>query len=127
MKLHSSDKAGIGTARGMDGYRAHHQAPFLRAFPDRSGAGHYIDMGCGNYAVTGGWPSVQANHLGGGWLGLAATGKHVTMRVMDFYRIENGLIAENWIPLDVIDALLRLGTDVLDRVAHLRGRPKAGL
>lgn len=65
MKLHSSDKAGIGTARGMDGYRAHHQAPFLRAFPDRSGAGHYIDMGCGNYAVTGGWPSVQANHLRG--------------------------------------------------------------
>lgn len=119
--------AGIGTARGMEGYRAHHQAPFLRAFPDRSGAGHYIDMGCGNYAVTGGWPSVQANHLGPGWLGLAATGKHVAMRVMDFYRIENGLIAENWIPLDVIDALLKLGTDVLERVAHLRGRPKSGL
>ena len=115
--------AGIGTARGMEGYRAHHQAPFLRAFPDRNGAGHYIDMGCGSYAVTGGWPSVQATHSGPGWLGLAPTGKHVTMRVMDFYRIENGLIAENWIPLDIIEALLQLGTDVLARVAHLRGKP----
>ncbi|MCY4477336.1 MAG: nuclear transport factor 2 family protein [Gammaproteobacteria bacterium] len=119
--------AGIGTARGMEGYRAHHQAPFLRAFPDRSGAGHYIDMGCGSYAVTGGWPSVQATHAGPGWLGLAATGKRVTMRVMDFYRIENGLIAENWIPIDIIEALLQLGTDVLARVAHLRGRPNRGL
>jgi hypothetical protein len=24
------------------------------------------------------------------------------MRVMDFYRCENGLIAENWVPLDII-------------------------
>lgn len=119
--------AGIGTARGMEGYRAHHQAPFLRAFPDRSGAGHFIDMGCDNYAVTGGWPSVQATHAGPGWLGLAATGKPVTMRVMDFYRIENGLIAENWIPIDIIEALLQLGTDVLERVAHLRGSPNIKL
>ena len=119
--------AGIGTARGMEGYRAHHQAPFLRAFPDRSGAGHFIDMGCDNYAVTGGWPSVQATHRGPGWLGLAATGKRVTMRVMDFYRIENGLVAENWIPIDIIEALLQLGTDVLARVEHLRGRPNTSL
>ncbi len=113
--------AGIGTVRGMQGYRASHQAPFLKAFPDRYGAGHYIDMGCGNYAVTGGWPSVAATHLGPDWLGLAATGKPVAMRVMDFYRVEDGLIAENWIPLDIIDALLQLGTDVLGRVAQLRG------
>lgn len=119
--------AGIGTARGMEGYRAHHQAPFLRAFPDRGGAGHYIAMGCGNYAVTGGWPSVLATHTGPDWLGLAPTGKPVSMRVMDFYRIENGLIAENWIPLDVIDVLLQLGTDVLARVAHLRGQTNARL
>ena len=118
--------AGIGTARGMEGYRAHHQAPFLTAFPDRRGAGHYISMGCGNYAVTGGWPSVLATHTGPDWLGLAATGKRVTMRVMDFYRIENGLIAENWIPLDLIHALLQLGADVLARVAHLQGKHREG-
>ena len=119
--------AGIGTARGMQGYRAHHQAPFLRAFPDRGGAGHYIAMGSGDYAVTGGWPSVVATHTGPDWLGLAPTGKSVAMRVMDFYRIENGLIAENWIPFDIIDVLLQLGTDVLGRVAHLRGNTKKGL
>ena len=114
--------AGIGTVRGMQGYRAYHQGPFLKAFPDRGGAGHFIEMGCGNYAVTGGWPSVSATHTGPDWLGLAATGKPVAMRVMDFYRVEDGLIAENWIPLDIIDALLQLGTDVLARVAQLRGR-----
>ena len=113
--------AGIGTARGMQGYRAFHQGPFLKAFPDRHGAGHFIEMGCGNYAVTGGWPSVAATHTGPDWLGLAPTGKPVAMRVMDFYRIEDGLVAENWIPLDIIDVLLQLGTDVLARVARLRG------
>lgn len=119
--------AGIGTARGMPGYRANHQAPFLRAFPDRGGAGHYIAMGCGNYAVTAGWPSVLATHTGPDWLGLPATGKRVAMRVMDFYRIDNGLIAENWIPLDIIDVLRQLGTDVLARAAHLCGERIAHL
>ncbi len=113
--------AGIGTVRGMHAYRAYHQGPFLKAFPDRYGPGHYIDMGCGPYAVTGGWPSVAATHTGPDWLGLAATGKPVAMRVMDFYRLENDLVAENWVPLDIIDALLQLGTDVLGRVAELRG------
>ena len=114
--------AGIGTARGMQGYRAYHQGPFLKAFPDRRGAGHFIDMACGNYAVTGGWPSVAATHTGPDWLGLAPTRKPIAMRVMDFYRVEDGLIAENWIPFDIIHALLQLGTDVLARLAQLRGR-----
>ena len=119
--------AGIGTVRGVEGYRAGHQIPFLRAFPDRGGAGHYISMASGNYAVTGGWPSVRATHLGPDWLGLAATGKQVGMRVMDFYRVEDGLIAENWVPIDIIHVLLQLGTDVFGRVAQLRGNRRKTL
>ncbi len=119
--------AGIGACRGMTGYQAHHQIPFLTAFPDRKGAGHYVCFGDGGYVVTGGWPSVVATHTGGGWLGLAPTGKPVRMRVMDFYRTEAGQIAENWVPIDVIDVLRQMGTDVLARLDHLRGNPRRSL
>ena len=119
--------SGIGACRGMRGYQAHHQIPFLVAFPDRKGAGHYACFGDGPYAVTGGWPSVSGTHKGDGWLGLAATGRPVGMRVMDFYRSENGRLAENWVPLDVIDVLRQLGTDVFARLRHLRGNPRLTL
>ena len=119
--------SGIGACRGMRGYQAHHQIPFLIAFPDRRGAGHYVSFGDGPYAVTGGWPSVVGTHRGGGWLGLAPTGRRVEMRVMDFYRCENSRLAENWVPLDVIDVLLQLGTDVFARLNHLRGNPPLAL
>lgn len=119
--------SGIGACRGMRGYQAHHQIPFLVAFPDRTGAGHYVCFGDGPYVVTGGWPSVVATHQGGGWLGLAATGRPVRMRVMDFYRCANGRLAENWVPLDVIDVLRQLGTDVFARLNHQRGSPRLSL
>lgn len=108
--------SGIGTGRGLEGYVDCHQFPFRKAFPNRVGAGHYIRIGDGNISVTGGWPSVKGLHAGGGWLGLAPTGKEVEMRVMDFYLHHEGLIRENWIPLDIIHVLLQMGVDVLDRV-----------
>ncbi len=119
--------AGIGTCRGLAGFQAHHQIPFLRAFPDRKVANHIANVYDGTYVITGGWPSVVATHSGGGWLGLPATGNRIGMRVMDFYRIENGLIAENWVPIDIVDILRQMGVDVLERVAHRRGKPKMSL
>ncbi|MDH3747600.1 MAG: ester cyclase [Gammaproteobacteria bacterium] len=119
--------SGIGTTRGLDGFRAHHQFPFLRAFPDRGLVEHIVSIGDGSFVVTGGWPSLQATHTGGGWLGLAATGKRIGMRVMDFYRTENGLIAENWVPIDILDVFRQLGVDVLERVKHRNGFPRMAL
>lgn len=119
--------SGIGTTRGLDEFRAHHQIPFLRAFPDRAAGTHVVRIGDGNYVVTGGWPSLKATHSGGDWLGLAPTGKRVAMRVMDFYRTDNGLIAENWVPIDIIDVLMQLGVDVFERVRHLHGSPRMSL
>jgi predicted ester cyclase len=115
--------SGIGTTRGLDGFRAHHQIPFLRAFPDRQGGQHYIRIADGPFVVTGGWPSVTATHTGDGFIGMPATGKRVGMRVMDFYRCEGGLIAENWVPIDILHLLLQMGYDVLGRLKHLRGSP----
>ena len=123
--------SGIGTTRGLQGFVDHHQLPFRTAFPKpkgggqwpeltemqaRAGGGHYIRIGDGPYSVTGGWPSVYAMHLGPDFLGLPATGKAVTMRVMDFYLHNEGLIRENWVPLDVLDLLLQIGVDVLARM-----------
>jgi predicted ester cyclase len=128
--------AGIGTTRGLRGFVDYHQLPFRTAFPNRKGGGqwdeiagmkarhgggHYIRIGDGPYSVTGGWPSVFAMHTGGGFLGVGPTGRPVTMRVMDFYLHHEGLIRENWVPLDILDLLRQIGVDVLGRMrSHFR-------
>lgn len=111
--------AGIGTTRGLDGFVDQHQLPFRLAFPNRNGGNHYVRIGDGPYSATGGWPSVYATHTGDGFMGLAPTGRDVTMRVMDFYLHDEGLIRENWIPLDVIDLLRQLDFDVFDRMRRV--------
>ena len=126
--------AGIGTTRGLAGFVDFHQLPFRVAFPNRQGGdqwnalpelkekhggGHYIQIGDGPYAVTGGWPSIHALHKGGGFLGVGPTGREVTMRVMDFYLLHEDRIRENWVPIDMLDLLMQMGVDVLDRMRSL--------
>ena len=112
--------AGIGTTRGLKGFEDYHQIPFLVAFPDRGGSaqGHFIRIGDGYYAVTGGWGYLQATHRGGELFGAPPTGKRVKMRVMDFYRCDDKTIVENWIPIDVPHLLLQMGVDVFGRMRH---------
>ena len=112
--------AGIGVTRGLKGFEDYHQIPFLVAFPDRSGSevGHFIRIGDGHYAVTGGWGHLQATHTGGNFLGLPATGRRVAMRVMDFYRCDESTILENWVPFDIPHLLLQMGVDVFGRMRH---------
>jgi predicted ester cyclase len=115
---------GIGTTRGLQGFVDYHQLPFRIAFPNRRGAGHYARLGDGPYSATGGWPSVTGKHLGGNFLGTAPTGRDVTMRVMDFYLHHEGLIRENWVPIDIIHLLLQMDVDVFARLQSFfrRGR-----
>lgn len=121
--------SGIGTARGLAGFVDHHQLSFRLAFQRPRGseeevrvakarysAGHYIRIGDGDYSVTGGWPSICAVHYGGGFVGMPPTGREVTMRVMDFYHHHEGLIRENWVPLDMLDLLYQMGFDVIGRM-----------
>ena len=112
--------AGIGTTRGLKGYEDYHQIPFLVAFPDRGGSeqGHFIRIGDGYFAVTGGWGYLRATHTGGELFGVPPTGKAVKMRVMDFYRCDESTIVENWIPIDVPHLLLQMGVDVFGRMRH---------
>ncbi|MEM7799688.1 MAG: ester cyclase [Chloroflexota bacterium] len=112
--------AGIGTTRGLKGFEDFHQIPFLVAFPDRGGSdqGHFIRIGDGYYAVTGGWGYLRATHTGNDFLGVPATGKKVKMRVMDFYRCDDATICENWVPIDIPHLLLQMGVDVFGRMQH---------
>jgi predicted ester cyclase len=114
--------AGIGTTRGIDGFREFHQGPFLEAFPDRLSATDDVRFADGNYCGWFGWPSIQATHTGDGWLGLPATDESVEMRVMDVWRREGDLLAENWVFIDMVDLLGQLGVDVFDR---LREHPRS--
>lgn len=104
---------GIGTTRGLEGFERHHQAPFLRAFPDRKGGDHKARIAEGAYVASTGWPSVTATHTGADWLGLPATGKRVGMRVMDFWRREGPCLAENWVFIDMPQLLLQMGVDLM--------------
>lgn len=108
--------AGIGTARGQACYRRDHQGPFLTAFPDRVGGNHKARLGDGAYVSSTGWPSIRATHLGGGWLGCPPTGRAITMRVMDFWRREGDLLAENWVFIDIPDLLNQMGFDLFARM-----------
>ena len=112
--------AGIGSCRGRKGFRDFHGVPFLTAFPDRGSEGtpgHYIRIGDGRFAVTSGWPSLKATHLGGGWLGLPPSGRPVEMRVADWYRADHdGLLIENWVMIDILHMLSQFGLDVLEEM-----------
>ena len=47
---------------------------------------------------------------------MQATGKSVTMRVMDFYLHDEGLIRENWVPIDIMHILKQIDVDVLQLI-----------
>ncbi|MDE2820966.1 MAG: ester cyclase [Chloroflexota bacterium] len=112
--------SGIGTTRGLKGFEDYHQIPFLVAFPDRGGSeqGHFIRIGDGYFAVTGGWGYLRATHTGGELFGVPPTGRPLKMRVMDFYRCDDETIVENWVPIDVPHILLQMGIDVFGRMRH---------
>jgi predicted ester cyclase len=112
--------AGIGTNRGMDGFRHWHQIPFLRAMPDRKLdamgdlMSHWIAEG--NYVCETGWPNMRLTLSNDGWMGIAPAGKEVLLRSLDFWRVENGKIRENWVLVDLLDLYRQIGVDVFARV-----------
>jgi predicted ester cyclase len=103
---------GIGSNYRWKGFVRDHRDAFLEAFPDRKGGNHYCRIGDGNYAAISGWPSMTMTHKGS-YLGMEPTDKALTLRVMDFYRIAEGKLAENWVMLDYVDLFRQMGRDIL--------------
>ena len=118
-KMNWYGPAGIGTNRGIAGFRHWHQIPFLNAMPDR---GQYEDeithhfFGDSNYVAVTGWPNMAQSLSADGWMGIVPTGKKITLRSLDFWRIENGLIRENWVLVDLLSLYDQLGVDVFARL-----------
>jgi predicted ester cyclase len=109
--------SGIGTGRGIAGFRNWHQIPFLNAMPDRVGspaAGHFFADG--DYVAFTAWPGMSMSITGDGWMGIAPSGQKITMRSLDFWRCENGMIRENWVLVDLLHVFKQIGVDVFARL-----------
>ncbi len=126
---------GVGATFRWEGFVKDHRASFLRAFPDRQGGNHYCRISDGAYMAMSGWPSMTMTHRGP-YLGSPATGRALTLNVMDFYRCTGfdparlgedgtagGQIAENWVCLDYIDLARQMGRDL---VAEANALPPPG-
>ena len=120
-KMNWYGPAGIGTGRGLSGFRHWHQIPFLNGMPDRGSKVAEITyhfFGDNDYAAVTGWPNMIQTISHDGWLGIPPLGKEITMRSLDFWRIENGLIRENWVMVDLLDMYQQIGVDVFARLAE---------
>lgn len=107
---------GIGSAFGLDEFKANAQGPILRAFPDRKGVGHRARIAEGRYAASTGWPSLVGTHTAD-FLGWPPTGTTSRWNIMDFWRREGALLVENWVLVDLIDVALQAGIDLLAPLA----------
>ncbi|MCH2095064.1 MAG: ester cyclase [Rhodobacteraceae bacterium] len=111
--------AGIGTARGIAGFRNWHQIPFLRAMPDRGLKADQVThhfFADNSYCGVTGWPNMIQTVTQDGWLGIVPPGREIALRSLDFWRIERGKIRENWVLVDILDAYRQLGLDVFARL-----------
>ncbi len=99
---------GCGTKLGLQAFQDNWQRPFQAAFSDKI----CIDearLYMGEWAAAFG--RQEATHSGR-FMGVEPTGLRVEIRYMDFWRVEDGRIAENWVSVDFPHVLAQLGVDV---------------
>ena len=102
--------AGCGTKRGVREFQENWQRPFQAAFGDKV----CIDearLFMGEWAAAFG--RQEATHIGE-FMGVAATGARVEIRYMDFWKVVDGKIVDNWVMVDFPHVLAQLGVDVFD-------------
>ncbi|MEM8788815.1 MAG: ester cyclase [Pseudomonadota bacterium] len=101
---------GCGTKEGLRAFQDGWQKPFQAAFHDKV----CIDearLYMGEWAAAFG--RQEATH-GGDFMGVPATGKRVEIRYMDFWKVVDGKIVDNWVMVDFPHVLAQLGVDVFD-------------
>ena len=119
-KMNWYGPAGIGSARRISGFRHWHQIPFLKGMPDRKALlENGILFGDDAYVAFTAWPGMQATLSQDGWLGIAAANQTLTLRSLDFWRCENGMLRENWVLVDILHVYDQLGVDVFSRMREL--------
>ena len=101
---------GCGIKPSLQAFRANWQLPLRAAFTERE----YITE---QFLADGEWAScfghIEATHSGE-FMGIAPTGKRVKIPYMDFWRVEDGRIADNPVSVDFANVLAQLGVDVFN-------------
>ena len=100
--------AGCGTKDGLGAFQANWQKPFQAAFGDKVAIDE-ARLYMGEWAACFG--RQEATHRGA-FMGIEPTGKRVTIRYMDFWKVVDGKIVDNWVMVDFPDVLRQLGRDV---------------
>ena len=101
---------GCGTKSGLKEFQDNWQKPFQEAFSDKV----CIDearLFMGEWAAAFG--KQEAIHSGE-FMGIQPTGKKVEIRYMDFWKVSEGKIQDNWVMVDFPFVLKQLGVDVFD-------------
>lgn len=99
--------AGCGTKMGLKEFQRNWQHPFQAAFSDKV---------CVDEArlFDGQWGAAfgrqEATHSGE-FMGIAPTGKRVEIRYMDFWKVVDGKIVDNWVTVDFPHVMRQLGVD----------------
>ncbi len=106
---------GIGSTYGMVEFKKNAQGPIVRAFPDRYGPGHRARIADGRFAASTGWPSLVGTHKNV-YMDWSPTGEQIGWNIMDFWKRDGDKLLENWVMIDLIDAALASGKDLLAKV-----------
>ena len=60
-----------------------------------------------------------------GWLGIAPANTKITLRSLDFWRVEAGKIRENWVLVDLLHVYDQIGIDTFARMREFN-KSRAG-
>jgi predicted ester cyclase len=102
--------AGCGTKTGLKEFQDNWQRPFQAAFSDKV----CIDearLYMGEWAAAFG--RQEAVHSGT-FMGIEPTGKTVEIRYMDFWKVVDGKIVDNWVMVDFPHVMAQLGVDAFN-------------
>ena len=97
-----------GTKNGLEEFQNNWQKPFQEAFSEKV----CIDearLFMGEWAAAFG--RQEAIHSGE-FMGIAPTGKKVEIRYMDFWKVSEGKIENNWVMVDFPYVISQLGIDI---------------
>ncbi len=99
--------AGCGTKKGLREFKGNWVLPFRAAFTEKV----CIDEA---RIVEGEWMAAfgkQTATHSGEFMGIPATGKRVEIRYMDFWKVKDGKILDNWVMVDFPHVMRQLGVD----------------
>ena len=101
---------GCGTKMGLTAFQDNWQRPFQAAFSDKVCVDE-ARLYMGEWAAAFG--RQEAVHSGS-FMGIAPTGKRVEIRYMDFWKVADGKITDNWVMVDFPHVMAQLGVDAFD-------------